>query len=182
MKKIGKFVLWTIVAIVIVIDVLLTVYLLNFNQFNVAEFGDKSILIMTSDIDNYKKGDLLVVKKTNNIGLGDSIFFYNTSTKESIVSYSRVDMVNTNVGSENTYMVKVNPTNATINSTALDFIVGHDLVIGAKDDVKVYAGLGTIVGTLSSRWVFLFAIIMPILVLFLYQLYLLIQELKKVKK
>lgn len=182
MKKIGKFVLWTIVAIVIVVDVLLTVYLLNFNQFNVAEFGDKSILIMTSDIDNYKKGDLLVVKKTNNINTGDSIFFYNTSTKESIVSYSRVDMVNTNVGSENTYMVKINPTNATINSTALDFIVGHDLVIGAKDDVKVYAGLGTIVGTLSSRWVFLFAIIMPILVLFLYQLYLLIQELKKVKK
>ena len=46
MKKILKYVLWVFIAIVIVIDISLTVYLLNYNQYNVAEFKDKSILII----------------------------------------------------------------------------------------------------------------------------------------
>ena len=172
MKNLGKFVKWFIVGFIIVIDILLTVYLLNYNQYNVAVFGDKSILIMNKNIENYKKGDLLVVKQTDNkkIRTGDYIFFYDTSSKENLVNYGRVAMVNSNKNKQNTYLMDNK------------YILGYESVIGSYNDVEIYPGWGSIVGTLSSKWIFLLVIIMPILVLFLYQLYIFMLELKRVKK
>lgn len=171
MKKIGKGIFWAVVGLVLIMDVLLTVYLLNYNQFNVSVINNKSLLVMTNKIENYDKGDLLVVSKTpdKEIRTGDYIFFYDTSSKEKLINYGRVQMVNVNKDTPNTFMMDNN------------YILGYETVIGRNDDVKVYKNLGAIVGALSSKWVFLIAIIMPILILFLYQLYLLIQEIKKEK-
>ncbi len=172
MRKIGKMVLWVVVGFILVIDILLTVYLLNYNQFNVAEFGNKSILVMNKNIENYQKGDLLIVKQTDNkdIRTGDYIFFYDTSSKENIINYGRVMIVNSNPKGANSFIMDN------------DYLLGQDSIIGANNDVQIYPGWGSLVGFLSSRWVFLFVIIMPILVLFLYQLYLFVLELKKVKE
>lgn len=174
MKKIGKIVLWVFVSLIVVIDVLLTVYLLHYNQFNVPVFGNKTVLIMDRDFEGYKKGDLLLVSKTKDkdIRTGDYIFFYDTANLENVVNYGRVNMVHVNEKEElkNTYMM------------SNDYILGYESVIGSSKDVKVYAVWGTIIGTLASKWVFLFVVIMPLLIVFLYQLYLLIQDLKKAKK
>lgn len=175
MKNIGKYIMWFFVAIVIIVDVLLTVYLLNYNQFNVAEFGKKTVLIMDGrlKIEDFKKGDFVLVNKTDSkeIRTGDYIFFYDTNSKDrGVINYGKIKMVTVNTGTDNTYIMDN------------DYILGYDAVIGKSDDVAVYPVIGGIIGFLSSKWVFLFAIIMPILVLFLFQLYLLIQELKKAKK
>ena len=172
MKKIGKTLLWIVVGFIIIVDIALTVYLLNYNQYNVAEFGDKSVLIMNKKLADYQDGDLLLVKKTENkeIKAGDNIFYYDTTSLENLINYGRIIKVNDNPNGDNTFIME--------NSD----ILGYDTVIGADKDVKVYSGWGKIIGTLSSRWVFLFVIIVPILVLFLYQLYLLVQELKDYKK
>ena len=172
MKNVGKVVMWIVVSFIIVVDIFLTVYLLNYNQYNVAVFGNKSVLIMNKDLENYKKGDLLVVKQTDNkkIRTGDYIFFYDTSSKENLINYGKVVMVNSNKAKENTYLMDNK------------YILGYESVIGSYNDVQIYPGWGSIIGTLSSRWIFLLVIIMPILVLFLYQLYIFMLELKKVKK
>jgi len=171
MKKILKYVLWVFIAIVIVIDISLTVYLLNYNQYNVAEFKDKSILIIDKKIDRFEKGDLVVVKKTPNkdFKVGDNVFFYDTDPKATIVNFGKINEVNDNKELNNTFMM------------SNDYILSDESIIGKADTAKVYHKWGSVLGFITSRWVFLIFVIIPILVLFLYQLYLLILEIKKAK-
>lgn len=171
MKKILKYVLWVFIAIVIVIDISLTVYLLNYNQYNVAEFKDKSILIIDKKIDRFEKGDLVVVKKTPNkdFKVGDNVFFYDTDPKATIVNFGKINEVNDNKELNNTFMM------------SNDYILSDESIIGKADTAKIYHKWGSVLGFITSRWVFLIFVIIPILVLFLYQLYLLILEIKKAK-
>jgi len=171
MKKILKYVLWIFIAIIILIDIVLTVYLLNYNQYNVAEFGDKSILIMDKKIDKFEKGDLLIVKKNENkeFKVGDNVFFYDTVSKETIVNFGKINEVNDNKEKENTFIM------------SNDYLLSDESIIGKADTAKVYSKWGSIIGFITSRWVFLIFVIIPILVLFLYQLYLLILEIKKAR-
>ena len=45
--------------------IVMTVLLLNFNDYGVTQFGDTSLIIINYEIsdEDYKKGDLLIVKK-----------------------------------------------------------------------------------------------------------------------
>ena len=171
MKKILKYVMWFFIAIVITIDIGLTIYLLNYNQYNVAEFGDKSILVMTKKIDNFEKGDLLLVKKNKNdeYKVGDYVFFYDTISKESVVNYGKINAVNDNKDKPNSFIMSNN------------YLLSDENIIGKGETSKTYSGWGSIIGFVTSRWIFLIFIIVPILILFLYQLYLLILEIKKAK-
>ena len=48
----------------VIIAIILTVFLLNYNKYGVTEMGGKTYIPVTSNelMPNYKKGDLLVVK------------------------------------------------------------------------------------------------------------------------
>lgn len=172
MKKMKKTLFWTFIAIVLMLDVVLTVYLLSYNQYNVSTFGDKTLLVMTTKLSDYDKGDLLLITKVPNseFKVGDQIFFYDTSSKESVVNYGKINKVNENPKATNSFIM------------SNDFLLSDENVIGKTEDVKVYAGVGAILGFIASKWVFLFIVIIPILILFIYELYLLIAELKKAKK
>lgn len=164
--------MWIFVGAILLIDIVLTIYLLNYNKYNVSVFGDKSLLIMTKKIDKFEKGDLLVVTKNDNseVKVGDYVFFYDTFSKEAIVNYGKVYKVYSNPGSENTFEMSNN------------FLLSDETFIGKGETAKVHSGLGAIIGLLSSRWVFLIVIIVPILLLFMYEFYLLVLEVKKSKK
>lgn len=169
MKKIFKALLSLLLVIIFLVDIMLTIYLLSYNKYNIAEINNKSLLIMTEDIDNYKKGDLLVVTKPKgeDIKTGDDIFFYNDTDHKNLVNFGKVVMVNNVKDGHNTYTMESR------------YLLSHDNVIGKREDIKVYKNYGTILKFMSSRWVFLIVIIFPILLLFLYELYLLVLELKK---
>ena len=63
-----------------------------------------------------------------------------------------------------------------------DYAVSSEYVIGTAKTSKSYSNLGTILGVLESRFGFLFMIIFPILVLFIYEIYAVIRELKSSKE
>lgn len=171
MKKIGKIVLGILIGVILVVDIFLTAYLLSYNKFNVAELGNKSWLIMKNDFEDYVKGDLVIVKKDKkeDIKAGDYVFFYNTANEKKLISYGKVEKVTINSKKDASYSMDNN------------YILSYDYLIGTKKNAKKYAQLGAIIGVLSSRWIFLAVIIIPLLLLFLSQLYLLIMELKKAK-
>lgn len=172
MKKIIKTILWLVVALMLIIDVALTLYLLHYNKYNVSVIGETSLLIMNNKIDKFEKGDLLLVKKTPNseLKVGDHIFFYDTTEKEVVVNYGKINEVNENPGLDSVFVMNEK------------YLLGYDNVIGKGETATVYSGIGSIIGVLASRWVFLIVIILPITVLFLFQLYLLLNEIKKAKK
>ena len=85
LKKIKKFITILLVAIFFLLAFGVTVLLLNYNDYGVTELGDKTLVLIKEDItsENYKKGDLVIVKKVpyESLNNGDEIFTYSVNSK-----------------------------------------------------------------------------------------------------
>lgn len=171
MKKVVKFLGLIIVFVYMVVAVFLTVCLLNYNKYNITELGRNSLIIVKdNDLEpSYKKDDLVVVYKNNNedIKKGDMIFFYNAYQNQVSVNLGKVIDTRRINEKEYTYTMEGN------------LQVSSQYVIGSANTSKAYNGYGKILATLESKWGFLFIIILPILVLFIYQIYAVILEIKR---
>ena len=78
-KGIGKILLIIIVVLYLVLEIFLAVCLLNYNDYRITVFGNKSLLLLTEDLDEkYKKNDLVIVTKGDGseVKEGDSIILY----------------------------------------------------------------------------------------------------------
>lgn len=172
MKKVLKILMWSVFAIIIVIDVFLTVYLLNYNDYNVAQFKDRSFIIMDEDLENFKKGDLLLVTKNKNddIKVGDYVFFYDVKSKEKLVNYGKIQSAE-----------KITETETTFHLGG-DYPLSSDYIIGKAETSQIFKSIGSVLVILTSRFGFLLLVILPILVVFIYQIYLLLIELRGTKK
>ncbi len=144
----------------------MTVLLLNRNKFGVTEF-EKTTMIMVNDeisSDNYKKRDLVLVekRKLEKIEIGDEIFVYKTE-KNGGVSIDvglvgEVYLDDDAVAFEN---------GATYSS---EYIVG--------EASKIYPDIGGYLSIILSKWGFLFIILVPSLMIFIYELYAIVVEVK----
>lgn len=80
MKKVLKIIGGVFILVYAVIAIVLTVCLLNYNDYNITEFKDKSLIIVQDDElrPDFNDGDLVIVYKNKNsdIKVGDKIFFY----------------------------------------------------------------------------------------------------------
>ena len=157
----------------VIVAITLTVFLINYNEYGITEIGGKTLITVNDDTlaPMYKKGDLLVVNNQNpdEINANDYIFFYeqNQEKKTVIINLARVISKR-----------KINDTETTFKLEG-DVDYSSEYVIGSNKEVKVYNTLGSIISTLESRWVFLFVIIVPLLFIFLYEIYEFAIEVKK---
>lgn len=171
MKKVVKVFGLILIVIYMIVAVFLTVCLLNYNKYNITELGRNSLIIVKDDDlePSYQKDDLVVVYKNDNedIKVGDKIFFYNAYKNQVSVNLGDVIGVRRINEQEYTYTMEGN------------LQVSSQYVIGASKTSKAYNGYGKVLATLESKWGFLFVIILPILVLFIYQIYAVILEVKR---
>lgn len=169
MKILKKIITTIFLIIYIPIVLFLTICLLNYNDYNVTVFGKNSLLVIEDDLEGFKAGDLAIVKKNNNdeIKEGDNIFFYEATSVTTKISYAKVESVKEVSREKTTYIIEG------------DYEVSSDFVIGKQATSKKYEGLGSVLSVLESRWGFLMIIIFPILLLFIYEIYMLINEVKK---
>lgn len=171
MKKVVKIFGLLIVAVYMVVAVFLTVCLLNYNKYHITELGKKSLIIVSDDDlePKYVKNDLVVVYKNNNedIKSGDYVFFYNAYQNQVSVNLGKI-IKSTRVNEkEYTYTLEGN------------LEVSSQYVIGKSETSKAYSNMGLVLKVLESRLGFLLIIILPILVLFIYQIYAVILEVKR---
>ncbi len=171
MKKVVKIFGLLIVAVYLVVAVFLTVCLLNYNKYHITELGKKSLIIVSDDDlePKYVKNDLVVVYKNNNedIKSGDYVFFYNAYQNQVSVNLGKI-IKSTRVNEkEYTYTLEGN------------LEVSSQYVIGKSETSKAYSNMGLVLKVLESRLGFLLIIILPILVLFIYQIYAVILEIKR---
>ena len=144
----------------------MTVLVLNYNKFGVAEINDNSLLLIKEDLSNakYKKGDLVIVKnkKISRINVGDEIFTYKLETGGA---------VSINVG---------NIEEVFIEESAVSYENGEyysmEFVIGTAD--KIIPKVGDYLSIVLNRWGFLFIIVLPVFFIFISQIYSLIVEIK----
>lgn len=171
MKKVVKIFGLLIVAVYMVVAVFLTVCLLNYNKYHITELGKKSLIIVSDDDlePKYVKNDLVVVYKNNNedIKSGDYVFFYNAYQNQVSVNLGKI-IKSTRVNEkEYTYTLEGN------------LEISSQYVIGKSETSKAYSNMGLVLKVLESRLGFLLIIILPILVLFIYQIYAVILEVKR---
>ena len=144
----------------------MTILLLNYNDYGVTQFGNKSLIIMTDNVasEKYNKGDLVIVESQNidKIEKGQEVFTYRIDSKGiPMIQIGKVGDVYTDdkaIAFENgeTY--------------SMEFVAG----IGTKS----YEKIGTALSIVESQWGFLFIVLVPCFLIFIYEVYSLIVEIK----
>ena len=144
----------------------MTILLLNQNDYGVTEISGNSLVIIDEQISNdkYQKGDLVIVKKTNfsNLNVGDEVFTYrtvnNTSYQVTIGTIGELYPDDEQLAFENGDGFSI------------------DNVLGKATDT--YSGIGSFLSVVQSRWGFLFIVLVPCFLIFIYEIYALIVEIK----
>ena len=163
MKKVLRF-LWSIVEVIVILYVILiTSYVLCKNQYGYTQIGDYTFdsisLLDERNIEDVKKGDLLVVENSNDINKGDRIYYYATYNEMYVV---RSDYVVEMEKDDYTALY-------TIQRNGEDLTVSSPRVLGKY--ANHYAKIGGILAVLESRVGFLFLVLLPIMIVFIYQVY-----------
>ena len=163
MKKIFRWI-WSLLEVIIIIYVILiTSFILCKNKYGYTQFGDYTLsnvtLLDERNIQNTKKGDLLIIKNSNDIKVGDLMYYY--------AAYN------------DTYIIKSDVVrNVEEDDYSALYTVGNeedpDTIAGARvlgKYANTYHSIGGVISVIESRLGFLFLVLLPIMVVFIYQVY-----------
>lgn len=171
MKSILKFVLGIVEIIVIIFAIFMVSVIFMRNQYGYTQYGDNTLIIIDdmniTELTHYTSGDLVIIenKLYNEINVGDEVYYYDTLNDEYIV---RVGIVKTKTG-DNRSALYTFEENEKVS-------ISSDRILGVYK--TSYSNYGKILGFLQSTGGFLIFVILPILVLFIYQIYNLVMILK----
>lgn len=145
-------------ASVFIIFVIINTFLLfTFNKFSNSSFGGITIIGLKSDVLNYKRGNLVILKK-NIINNGDDILLYDARSNNNICNETVIKKLD-----EKTYVIRDNE------------YVSDEYVIGKVSDIIVIPFIGYLYNVFTSKIGYLIFIIIPITLYFV----LLIRNYKK---
>ncbi len=177
MKTVGKILIGILEAIIVLYAIFVIVLMLSYNEFGYTEVGDHTFVSINdqniTELSDFKEGDLISIKsKTyNEINAGDEVYYYATLNDEYIIVKDKL------------LEKDGNNREAVYNFEHNDSMVTYDRIIGTFE--KNYEGKGKIYDILLSTVGFLLLVILPVLVIFIYQVYkfvLLVKEDKELTK
>lgn len=141
--------------------IFVTYLLLSYNKYNVASIGDYYILSLNSDIEEYDKDDLLLIKKSD-IKTNDIILYSDSTNLPLIVKRDKIKNID-----------------ADIILLDSDVTITSENVIGSVDNIISYNFIGNIYSFLVSKWGYLIVIILPMLLAFVYEIFAIVKEVRK---
>ena len=170
MAKVFKMIKTTIMTIVGIMyfafALFMTVLLLNFNEYGVTQFGKKQLVLIREElaIKDFNKGDLVIVEQLDldEIKVGDKIFTYKINKQK------KAEMQYGIIG------------NVYLEDDAIAYENGDtysDEYVAGKA-IESHAKIGTFLSIIESQWGFLFLVLVPIFLIFIYEVYALIIEIK----
>lgn len=172
--KLLKVIKKTIIVILYVVffsfAIFMAILLASFNDFGVTQMGDTSVVIIKKEIasDNYKKWDVVLVgkKEVNELSVGDEVFAYKLGKNNSVsIDLGIIDGIFPGSGSQDDLVTFENGV-----TYSMEYVIGKS--------TKVYNDVGKYLSVIESKWGFLFIILVPSFLIFVYQLYALIIEIK----
>lgn len=165
--KVVKSILFTIIGIAYFgFALCMTILLLNYNKYGVTEFEKKQLILIKEDlaINDYNKGDLVIVEKQeiDELKVGDKVFTYKVNSDRSVsIQYG--------------ILGNIYPDD---ESVAFENGSGYSMEFVAGKAIKSYPKYGTFLSIIESQWGFLFLVLVPIFLIFIYEVYALIIEIK----
>ncbi len=157
-------VLWHILEVIIICYVVfITACILFRNGYGYTQFGPMTVVtvndVNVNDFENISNGSLLLIKDSSSFKVDDEVFYYDIRDQKYIVVSDRI--VNIEDGK---YIVDgVNE-----NNEVVQVKLNNKKIIG-KNYVKIGI-LGYLVDLLESKIGFLLLVILPIFIVFLYEL------------
>ena len=174
MKSIINFIKGVLISCWVVLAIFTTICLISYNDYKVSVFGDYSLFI----VDNkeleptFKKYDVVIVKKelSKRYQKDDHVFFYlgNTET-QSYINLGQISQIDRNGTTEDVYYFG----NSKVN---------YSNIVGSANGAIVWHKVGLALSILESRWGFMFFVILPTIFFAVYELYEVINEVKKNSK
>ena len=169
MRKIFKWFFRVLQVIIIIYVLVITMFIINHNSFGYTEIGKYQFSVINKInkkyISNSKVGDLLVVKKSNDINKGDIIYYYGVYNNHYIV---KEGMVNDIEGKGKNRIYTIDKEN--------NLKIIYNKVLGKGH--RLYHNIGKILEILESRMGFLFLVLLPIMVIFIYHVFQLFVHIK----
>lgn len=151
----------------------MTILLLSYNDYGISQFGNKSLILMTDKIysDNYDKGDLVVVENrgfTKGLGYADKVEVGDEIFAVRVDAYGNTFVEIGTVG-------KLYP-----DENAISFENGStfDIKFVLGEAVEKHSKIGGFLSITTSKWGFLFLVLVPCFLIFIYEIYSLIIEIK----
>ena len=135
-------------SIFIIFVIMNTFLLFTFNKFSNSSFGGITIIGLKSDVLNYKRGSLVILKK-NIINNGDDILLYDARSNNNICNETVIKKLD-----EKTYVIRDNE------------YVSDEYVIGKVSDIIVIPFIGYLYNVFTSKIGYLIFIIFPITLYF----------------
>lgn len=168
-RKIGS-ILWAFLEVVIIVYVIcITMGILLRNKYGYTQIEDYTFVTMQEEtyeyIDKAKEGDLLIVRGSKKIEVGDVIYYYVNINNQYVVKSGAVAEMTE--GETTSLYILNDDARTTVASTK---------VLGKESNL--YPTWGKILDVLMSRFGFLFLVLLPIMVVFIYQIYEFVMVLK----
>lgn len=151
---------WCILEVLVIFYVVfVTSLILCRNKYGYTElFGYTFKNIQKNDVEqikNTKSGDLVVIKNSSKIQINDTIYYYDVSSESYTIS--------------NDVVVKVGQAHYTVHTNNGDIEIDSSRIIGKK--AKVYPFFGKFLEKIQSHAGFLLFVLLPIVIVFIYQVY-----------
>ena len=161
-----------LIVLYAIIAIFITVCLISYNDQRVTVFGDTSLVIIDNkDLEpNYNKNDLVLVSSEPKVAIGDEVFFYNTYESKDSISVAKITAAEKITETETTYTLEGE------KALSSQFVIGK-----AQSSTKIPV-IGLILKILESKWGYLFLIVLPSLLAFLYEVIEVIKEIKNSKE
>lgn len=168
MKNILKVILGIIGVCYLAVIIVVTACLLCYNDYKVTEMLGYSFIIIDENSEKYNDGDLVLFRQgeMDKVEQNDEIFFYEVTNGIPSIHYGTVTEVLPIDEDERTFTINDNHD------------ISSESLIGKTETARVYPHLGKILSILESRFGFLILVILPTLLLFLYELYRVMIEIK----
>lgn len=173
MNKVVKIVLGVIVSLYLVLVVFTTSFLLHRNEYGVSKFLDNYLVFVEDDSlePKYKKHSLLAIKPVDNedIKLKEKVFFYNTYGTEHKIKLQQVTKKEKINEKETTFTMKDNS------------LISGQYILGTESSTSELGAFGQFLYIVQSKWGFLFIIVFPLFLAFIYEIYAIYKEFKNKK-
>lgn len=144
----------------------MSLLLLNYNKYGLTQFGDTTLIIINGNLtsEKFSRGDLVLVEERNleRLKVGDDAFAY------------RVD----GQGRVSIELGRVGKIYEEENAVAFENGSTFDAEFLAGVPYKTYVNVGRFLSVVESKWGFLFIVLVPCFLIFIYEVYALIIEIK----
>jgi signal peptidase len=166
-KRFGSILLDIFIALVFISSTVITIITLVSNEDGIPNVnGYSPFSIQTNSMKpTMSKGDLIIVKNVDpsTLVVGDIISFYDTIDGENIIKTHRI------IDIFDDGKARIYTTKGDANDTDDNFGLTEVDIVGKYIDIKIPL-VGGLIDIVKSKWGFLFLVLLPLSVIFIYHL------------